>query len=72
MPGSTMKHSEFLAGAKIQQFVAKYGAAITSNITPKPRLSASSALVALDWLGPLLNLRGFRVPLSPLQQTSKA
>ncbi|MCX6455204.1 MAG: hypothetical protein NT057_02980 [Actinobacteria bacterium] len=49
MPGSTMKHSEFLAGAKIQQFVAKYGAAITSNITPKPRLSASSALVALDW-----------------------
>jgi len=36
IPGSTMKHSEFLVGAKIQQFVAKYGAAITSRIKAHP------------------------------------
>jgi hypothetical protein len=40
IPGSTMKHSEFLVGAKIQQFVAKYGAAITSRIKVSPLASA--------------------------------
>jgi hypothetical protein len=38
IPGSTMKHSEFLDGAKIQQLVAKYGAAITSRIISSPLL----------------------------------
>ena len=40
IPGSTMKHSEFLVGANIQQFVAKYGAGITSRIKVSPPASA--------------------------------
>ena len=39
IPGSTMKHSEFFVGANIQQFVAKYGAAITSRIKVHPSLT---------------------------------
>ena len=42
-----MKHSEFAAGAKIQQFVAKYGAAITSSINAS--LPRKLALLAMKF-----------------------